>query len=114
MGQAALKNNIIGDDNTALGRSTLENSTGNRNIGLGKDAGLSLTGGDDNIYIGSDSGSVIESLQIRIGSSQVDCFIQGIFGAIVGDDDAIVSVDSDGKLGTISSSGKYKRKSDKK
>ena len=102
--------NFTGPDNTALGEGALKSSIGNRNIAVGKNAGGSPLNGDDNIYIGSDSGSDTEDGQIRIGAaSQRDCFIQGIHGASVDSaTDLPVFVDSTGKLGTMASSKQYK------
>ena len=111
VGFFAINQNEFGSGNTGVGRSALIKAKGNRNIALGENAGRSLVSGDDNIYIGSDAGfppddSVTESLQIRIGASQTDCYIQGIFDASV--TDLPVFVNSSGKLGTTPSAEKYK------
>jgi len=110
VGTFALETSTVGDNNTVIGFRALGNHIGgNKNIGIGGDSGISLTSGNDNIYIGSDSGAAIESDQIRIGANQTDCFVQGIHGATVDSlTDLPVFVDSDGKLGTTTSSKKYK------
>ena len=109
LGFTSLLANTTGNDNVAVGDDALRSSRGNRNIGVEKEAGMSLTGGNDNIYIGSDSGTTVESYQIRIGTSQTDCYIQGIFGTTIDSlTDLPVFVDSTGKLGTATSSKQYK------
>jgi len=112
VGNSALEKNTTGNFNIAVGSSALSNVTGgNRNIGIGERTGITLTSGDDNIYIGSDSGAAAESDTIRIGAvgTQTDCFTQGIHSATVdGASDLSVLVDSTGKLGTATSSKRYK------
>lgn len=103
-------------NNTAVGQqSLLNNSTGGYNIGLGEFAGANLTTGDRNIDIGN-LGIAGESLTIRIGGSiapfpeQSRTFIAGIRGRTTGIADAIpVVIDSAGQLGTMSSSERFKR-----
>ncbi|MGB8367414.1 MAG: tail fiber domain-containing protein, partial [Candidatus Babeliales bacterium] len=110
VGRAAVSSNETGLDNTGVGDLALAQAEGNSNIAVGRSAGFMLTSGDDNIYIGSDAGAGVESGQIRIGTSgdQTDCYIQGIFGATFSVGGLMVSVDSDGKLGTMPSSKRFK------
>jgi hypothetical protein len=110
-GLAALLTNIIGSGNTANGYHALFISTGSGNIALGSEAGLNLTSGDNNIYLGS-LGVATESNTIRIGTAgtQDRAFICGIRGVTTGNNDAIpVLIDTAGQLGTISSSRRYKK-----
>lgn len=109
-GARALDSNTTGDLNTAVGKRALgDNEGGSRNVAVGGNAGISLIDGDDNIYIGSNAGLATENATIRIGASQTDCYIQGIYGATVDSlTDLPVFVDFDGKLGTTTSSKKYK------
>jgi hypothetical protein len=95
--------------NTALGFSAFYSLTsGNWNIALGSGAGSSLTSGSHNIYVGN-SGMVSESGTIRIGDSrQTATYVAGIAGQLVSSGDAVY-VDSSGKLGTMSSSRRYKQ-----
>jgi hypothetical protein len=78
---------------------------------VGDRAGADLTGGDDNIYIGATAGSGIinESGTIRIGDATVvaACYIAGITGQ-TSPDGAAVFVDANGKLGTVTSSARFK------
>jgi hypothetical protein len=119
-GDVALTNNISGSFNTGLGRLALyQNTSGTGNIAIGESAGFNLTTGDNNIDIGN-FGVADESHTIRIGApdcmcgpggsvgGQTDTYIAGIFGS--GTSGGIgVYVDADGKLGTVSSSERFKK-----
>jgi hypothetical protein len=111
-GIQALLNNTTGAFNTAMGFVALQsNTTGGDNIALGFNAGGNLTTGFGNIDIGNP-GLRDESDTIRIGDngSQTRTFIAGIRGVTTGNADAVnVVVDSDGQLGTISSSRRFKK-----
>jgi uncharacterized coiled-coil protein SlyX len=124
-GVNALLRNVTGDFNTAIGFSALQdnnasvntafganalqhNTTGDRKIALGVNAGLFLTTGSDNIDI-ANAGVSAEAATIRIGNSTVQfrTFIAGISGtAVVG---APVVVDTNGQLGTATSSARFKK-----
>ena len=65
----ALLGNSTGSKNTAIGVAALNQSTGNKNIGIGFQAGLTLTKGSNNIFIGYQ-GAGDESQTIRIGTAQ--------------------------------------------
>jgi hypothetical protein len=108
-GVVALLSNTTGDGNTANGVGALfSNTTGTGNIALGFSAGFNLTTGNNNIDIGNN-GVAAEASTIRIGSSQTRAFIAGIRGVATGVGDAIpVLIDSDGQLGTMSSSKRFK------
>jgi hypothetical protein len=95
--------------NTAVGVGALGAlSLGQRNIALGWLAGANVTTGYDNIFIGN-SGSAGDGSTIRIGSSQDATFIAGIRGVTTGVADGVpVVIDSNGQLGTVSSSRRYK------
>jgi hypothetical protein len=112
VGVGALFSNTTADRNTAIGGNALVvNTTGSNNIALGSAAGFDLTTGDNNIDIGN-YGIADESNTIRIGGdtgygSQTATFIAGISGtAVVGD---AVVVDSNGQLGTVASSERFKK-----
>ena len=77
---------------------------------MGRHAGLNLTGGDsNNIDIGANVAGVAgESNTIRIGNTDItDTFISGISGITV-PSGAAVLVDSNGHLGTVTSSKRFK------
>jgi hypothetical protein len=112
VGGDALVLNTIGGGNTAIGEGALSsNTTGNSNIALGPGAGHSLTTGNQNIVIGNPNAAAGESNTMRIGGSlQTRAFIAGIRGVATGNADAIaVLIDSDGQLGTLSSSRRFKK-----
>jgi endosialidase-like protein len=107
-GAGALQFNTMGDGNTASGISALEfSTTGSSNIGLGFEAGNNITTGSNNIDIGNTG--LNESNTIRIGTqgTQRKTFIAGISGS--GVTGSVVEVTSNGKLGVVLSSARYKR-----
>lgn len=111
VGDSALLGNAGGDQNTAVGANSLQGATGSRNIALGIGAGASLTTGNDNIDIGH-IGVAGESGVIRIGTSgiQTKAFIAGVRAVTTGVmDGQTVMIDSNGQLGTVSSSASVKR-----
>ena len=102
--------NATGNNNTAIGTSALASSTGNSNIALGNTAGSNVAGGSDNIYL-RHPGVAGESKVMRLGEPtfQTRTFIAGIFNVQTGINDAVpVLIASDGQLGTVSSSRRYK------
>jgi hypothetical protein len=108
-GGGALFHNTSGIQNTAVGAAALAASTGNINVGVGFCAGCNLTTGANNIDIGAYVVGVAgESNTIRIGNMITRTFIAGISGVTTGGTGAAVLVDSNGQLGTISSSRRFK------
>ncbi len=109
-GWRALFSNTSGYNNTAIGFGALDrNTTGTYNIAIGFQAGSSTTG-SRNIFIGS-GGETGDShtLRIGIGTGLDRAFIDGIHGVTTGNSDAIpVLIDSNGQLGTTSSSRRFK------
>jgi hypothetical protein len=108
IGKSALVQNT-GEGNTACGNVALFNNTGNNNTALGNVAGTNLTIGSNNIDIGYNVGGVAgESNTIRIGNSDItNTFISGISGTN-SPGGVAVFCNSDGKLGVISSSARFK------
>lgn len=109
-GYSALSENTSGIWNTAVGYLALQNNTtGNYNIALGENAGTALTTGCCNISIGN-GGVAGEERTIRIGNAnQTRAFISGIRGITTGAQNAVaVLIDSNGQLGTVSSSRRFK------
>ncbi len=99
-----------GNNNTATGFEALfNNSRGKNNIALGASAGFNLTTGNNNIDIGN-SGVAAEGRTIRIGTAgiQMATFIAGISGATASSG-AAVFVNSNGQLGTTTSSRRFKQ-----
>jgi hypothetical protein len=109
-GNQALQSNTIGTQNTANGAQALfGNITGSNNTALGEEAGSNLTTGDNNIDIGYNVFGVAgESNTIRIGNADItDTYIRGISGQTASGG-AAVFVNSNGKLGTMTSSARFK------
>ena len=110
VGAVALTSKTSGDLNTAIGTNALgTNTTGSNNIAVGNGAGSVLTTGDNNIDIDNAGGAADEANTIRIGTSgtQTATFIAGISGATASGG-AAVFVDTDGQLGTMTSSARFK------
>ena len=96
-GDGALSKNTTGKSNTAEGFHALDNNTtGSYNIALGIDAGRDVTTADDVICIGTVGADVSHS-----------CYIGNIFNQS-SPSGLAVFVNSDGKLGTIMSSKRFK------
>jgi Chaperone of endosialidase len=96
-GAHALGSNTSGNSNTAIGVQALFNNTvGDGNIGLGNGAGSGVTTADDVICIGTAGANVSHS-----------CYIGNIFNQS-SPSGLAVFVNSDGKLGTIMSSRRFK------
>src|SRR5262249_6163812 len=109
IGLTALRDNTTGFNNTASGYQALyNNTTGNSNIALGDSAGINLTTGSNNIDIGN-KGQAGESKTIRIGKqgTQTKTVIAGIRDTTVTGGVAVM-IDANGRLGTVTSSARYK------
>ena len=113
-GYQALFNLISGANNVAIGANALLNLTsGNVNLAVGSPAGINLTSGDFNIFIGSDAGSGVTTASnvICIGAAgnniNGSCFIDHIFNG-TSSGGVGVFVNSNGRLGTSTSSRRFK------
>jgi len=101
VGATALMNNTSGLDNVAVGLGALhDNTTGANNIAVGLSAGFNQTTGTNNIYIGGGPNGVP-------GESNA-CYIASIFGQTSADGVAVF-INSDHKLGTATSSKRFKK-----
>ncbi len=110
-GFQALLGNTTGDNNTADGVNALLNDkTGSNNIAIGYQAGFNLTNGNNNIDIGN-AGVTNEGSVIRIGTvgTQTNAYIAGISGVTISPAGAAVFVNSNGELGTVNSSQRFKQ-----
>ena len=106
----ALAHTIGGSSNTANGHAALFNNTsGSNNVAVGRLAGSNLNTGDNNIDIGYNVPGVAgESNTIRIGNTDItDTYIRGISGATSAGGVAVF-VNGNGKLGTTTSSARFK------
>ena len=103
--------NSTGAFNTAIGWNALVDNTGDGNTAIGVVAGSDLTTGHDNLDI-DNPGVAGESSTVRIGNSFVHTrtFIGAVRGVTTGNNNAVpVMIDTDGQLGTISSSARFKK-----
>lgn len=129
-GYYALLDNVSGSDNTAIGSNAMNYSTsGSNNTAIGNGALYNNTSGAFNIAVGNGAGSnapFTNSNSIFIGSqgtgtegngaveigvpgTQTSFFAAGISGITTGLGDAVpVVIDSNGQLGTLVSSERFK------
>jgi trimeric autotransporter adhesin len=99
-GFRALEHNTTGGSNTAFGDIALfNNTTGLGNVALGPAAGLNQTTGSNNIYIGSSVPGV--------AGESFSCYISSIFGQTSAGGTGVF-INSAGKLGTTTSSRRFK------
>jgi Chaperone of endosialidase len=100
-GVFALSSNTTGDGNTANGYNALNNNTtGARNVALGDTAGNNATTGNFNIYIGAG--------MVGVAGESNACYIASIFGQTSASG-VPVYINSDNKLGTSTSSKRFKK-----
>ena len=109
-GFEALSANVDGHDNTVIGAWAKANSTtGSGNLILGAFAGINDDGVGSNNIIIAHTGVLNDTETTRIGEFQTRAFLAGVRGVTTGNADAVaVVIDSNGQLGTISSSRRYK------
>jgi len=98
-----------GNCNISVGTLALKRIlTGSTNVCIGYGAGYDYTSNEtNNIVIGNQPGATGEANTIRIGSNQSSCYIKGIYGQ--GSSGSSVFINSDGQLGTINSSLRFKK-----
>jgi len=102
-----LRSSTISSANTAVGYLALGAlGAGDQNVAVCYRAGASLATGVGNIYIANE-GVADESNTIRVGSAQTALFAAGIYGQTSASGLAVY-VASDGRLGTTTSSRRYK------
>ena len=113
-GAGALSSNITGNSNTAVGESALLNNTaGDSNTVIGVDALAANTTGSGNIALGFGAGGNITTASnviciAALGNNVDDsCFIGNIFGATSSGGTAVF-INSNGRLGTATSSRRFK------
>ena len=113
-GNGALFSNDNGDDNTANGASALvANISGSSNTAIGSQALFFNTTGSGNIALGESAGGGVSTadnvIAIGAGGENVSgtCYIGNIFGVTSASGTAVF-VNSTGKLGTTTSSRRFK------
>jgi trimeric autotransporter adhesin len=101
IGASSLNDNETGIANTAIGVRALEqNTTGSLNTALGENAGINVTTADNVICIG------FNVFGANVGES---CYIGNIFGKTSAGGSQVF-INSDNKLGTMTSSKRFKEK----
>jgi Chaperone of endosialidase len=99
LGMFALHFNTTGAANTACGGAALEQNTeGDNNVALGNLAGSNQTTGSGNVYIGSG--------MVGAAGENDRTYIRNVYGSVASA--RIMYVDSDNRIGTLSSSRRYK------
>jgi hypothetical protein len=111
-GSLALFNNTTGGSNTVIGFNALQaNTTGSGNIAIGVQSANSVANGNsNNIHIGN-LGANADAGVIRIGTAgtQTTFFVSGVRGVTPSQAGPVnVVIDSNGQLGTQSSSRRFK------
>ena len=128
-GARALSSNTSGESNTAIGDIAMAlNTTGFSNTAIGGSALFAIQEGHDNVAVGTRAGAfALGSNNIYLGAlveglagesntmylgkvgTQTRTFIAGVRGITTGTANAIpVVIDSNGQLGTVSSSIRFK------
>ena len=115
VGTNALYNNTTGNNNTAVGRSALFTTTSGDNTAVGASALTNNTSGNHNTALGDGAGlnvttanNVICIGALLAGQNVSDsCYIGNIFGQTSASG-AAVYVNSNHKLGTLTSSSRFK------
>jgi Chaperone of endosialidase len=99
VGPSALLSNVFGDSNTAAGYNALHNNNGPANVALGAGAGYNATTGSGNVYVGAG--------MVGVAGESNACYIASIFGQTSADG-VQVYINSNNKLGTLTSSKRFK------
>ena len=99
VGLNALFSNTFGDSNTAIGYNALYNNNGPANAALGAGAGYNATTGSGNVYVGAG--------MVGVAGESNACYVASIFGQTSADG-VQVYINSNNKLGTLTSSKRFK------
>lgn len=98
-----------GSYNIAIGPHAALNLTGGSdNILIGRFSGASILTGSNNIYLGGHQGTISESNTLRLGTTQTNAYIAGV-SAATSASGVPVFVNAGGKLGTTTSSRRFKQ-----
>ncbi len=111
VGHVSLVNLTTGGSNCAFGTNSLDNViTGSQNIGVGFAAGNSWTGAEESSILIGSNGVSGDTNVMRLGDDTryaiTSTFVGGVFGVTV--TGSAVLMASDGQMGTIASSERYK------
>jgi hypothetical protein len=110
VGENALTLNVSGNDNTAVGKGALAGvTTGGNNIAIGASAGGGVVAGSNNIFLGASPGGDLNGTMILGGGGIASTLIAGIFGSDLGGGGTAVFINSNGQLGSMNSSRRFKQ-----
>ncbi|HYL04966.1 MAG TPA: tail fiber domain-containing protein, partial [Thermoanaerobaculia bacterium] len=114
MGLGAMSHATVASENIGIGANALNNlTTGTFNIAIGLDAGDNLSSESNNIFIGSnglggDNGVIRIGNTEPLGQVQTATYIAAISG-VTSSGGTAVYINSNGQLGTLTSSLRYKQ-----
>ena len=114
VGARALSSVTANNENVAVGADTFRDYTGGASVAIGTNAGRRKISGSYNLYLGygvGDEAANTESNTVRVGDNflYTRFFVGGVRGITTGQSNAVaVVIDSNGQLGTINSSRRYK------
>jgi Chaperone of endosialidase len=114
VGPYALLASQTTQQNTVIGYRAMEAATGSFTVALGAYTARNKVTGNSNIYIGNDVANDVnntESFTVRIADTinYSRFFVGAVRGVTTGQSDAVaVVIDSNGQLGTVNSSRRYK------
>jgi hypothetical protein len=94
-----------GSNNTIIGTQAGSNFAGSSNIIIGQEAGHLYTGTETGNIIIGNNGVLGESNTIRIGSGLTACYISGITGVTVSNQEFVTINSSTGQLGVTAAPG---------
>lgn len=108
VGSSAAAALATGSNNIAIGPQAALNLTGGSdNILVGRFSGASIVTGSNNIFLGGHQGTISESNTLRLGTTQTNAYIAGV-SAATSSSGVAVFVNAGGKLGTATSSRRFK------
>lgn len=108
VGSSSASSLASGSNNIAIGYQAALNLTGGSdNILIGRFSGASILTGSNNIYLGGHQGTISESNTLRLGTTQTGAYIAGV-AAVSAPSGVQVFVNAGGKLGTSTSSRRFK------
>lgn len=125
IGYASMLNALTASGCVAIGSSSLSTCTGTNNTAVGTGSLGGLLSGSNNIaigfnigtpYVGAESDNIVigaiavvgESDVTRIGQNQTTCYVAGISGVMVANSAAVLIDTTNGQLGTVASSIRFK------
>ena len=108
LGQGSGYSNTTGSNNSYYGWDAgFNNASGQYNLFVGYAAGYNNTSGSSNVYLGNQGTNESNTMRLGDPNGQSSTYIAGIYGVTSGSG-VPVYINSNGQLGTLTSSRKYK------